>query len=185
MKYFVLITLLFVAGCSSSVPTLQQYLLRADAPGQYAVQDQSNVVGIGVVSVAPYIDGLGLVLETSAGEVRAARDHQWAEPLRESLRIFFAREISSDTGRVIRAQRSGEADWQRRVDIRVDQLHGTAAGEATLVAYWSVFDVTQRTVISENGFTDSEPLGEDGYHSLVQAQKKLLSRLASAIAATL
>jgi len=184
MKRSALIALLLVAGCSSSVPTLQQYLLRADAPSQYSVAEQSDVVGIGAVNVATYIDSLGLVLETREGEVRAARDHQWAEPLRESLRVFFAREISADTGRVIRARRSGESDWQRRIDIRIDELHGTADGNARLVAYWVVVN-DKRAVVSENGFVDKEPLSQDGYDALVQAQKKLLLRLATAISASL
>ncbi len=185
MKYLVFITLLFSVACTSSAPTLQQYLLRTDASAQYSLQKQTDVVGIGAVTVASYIDDLGLVLETSDGEVRAARDHQWAEPLRESVRTFLAREISAGAHQIIRSQRSGETDWQRRIDIRIDELHGTATGDARLVAYWTVFDVTERTVLAENGFVDTEALTGDGYEALVRAHKKLLSRLALAITKSL
>ena len=118
-------------------------------------------------------------------EVRAARDHQWAEPLRESLRTYLAREISAQAGQVIRSQRGGETDWQRRIDIRIDELHGTAAGDARLVAYWTIFDLENRTVIAENGFVETEALADSGYGALVQSHKILLSKLASAISATL
>jgi len=84
--------------------------------------------------VAPYIDGLGLVLETSSGEVRVARDHQWAEPLRESLRSFLSSKVSEESGQVIRAYNYGKVDWVQRIDIRIDELHGTANGDAKLVA---------------------------------------------------
>ena len=185
MKYLAIATILFATACTSTVPSLQQYLLRSDTSSDYAVQNASAVVGIGLITVASYIDGLGLVLETSDGEVRTARDHQWAEPLRESLRTYLAREISVEGGQVIRSQRGGETDWQRRIDIRIDELHGTAAGEARLVAYWTVFDLENRTVIAENGFAETEALTDSGYMALVQSHKVLLGKLASAISATL
>lgn len=186
MKSLALImAILLGAACASTVPTLQKYLLRSDTSNQYAVENASAVIGIGLVTVASYVDGLGLVLETGSGEVRTARDHQWAEPLRESLRTFLAREISAEVGREIRAQRSGETDWQRRIDIRIDQLHGTASGHAKLVAYWTIFDLGKRTVIAENGFVEIEALTDNGYSALVASHKILLARLAAAIAATL
>jgi uncharacterized protein len=185
MKHLALIAALLVTGCSSSAPTLKQYLLRTDIPSQFTLQDSTGVVGIGGIVVASYINGLGLVLETSNGEVHVARDHQWAEPLRESLRSFLSSKISEESGQVIRAYSYGKVNWSKRIDIRVDEFHGTANGDAKLVAYWTIVDPAERTVISESGFHDTEALGHDGYDALVQAQKKLLSRLALAISATL
>lgn len=186
MKYLAFTAILLATACTSTIPVRQQYLLRSNTSSQYAVVERAGaVVGIGGVTVAPYIDGLGLVLETSSGEVRAARDHQWAEPLRESLRTFLAREISVEAGQIIRAQRGGETDWKRRIDIRIDELHGTVNGDARLVAYWTVFDMEKRTVISENGFVDTEALADNGYRALVQSHKILLGRLAAAIFASL
>lgn len=185
MKFLVLLAIVTVAGCSSSVPSLNQYLLRSDTPSQFKVEEQSAVVGLGTVVVASYIDGLGLVLETSGGEVRAARDHQWAEPLRDSLRVFMAQEVSAQAGQVIRANHSGENDWQRRIDLRIDQLHGSPNGAAKLVAYWQVFDIDERTIVSENGFSETQALTVDGYEALVTAEKVLLRKLAVAMAASL
>jgi uncharacterized lipoprotein YmbA len=185
MKFPMLLAIVLVTGCTSSVPTLNQYLLRSDVPSQFSVTKHLATVGLGAVIVAPYIDGLGLVLESRDGEVRAARDHQWAEPLRDSLRVFMARETSVSAGQVIRAYDTGDNDWQRRIDLRIDQLHGTPSGEAKLVAYWQVFDTEKRTVISENGFSDTQALGADGYAALVVAEKALLITLAAKMAASL
>ena len=119
MKYLVLIAALFVTGCSASAPTLKQYLLRTDTPSQFTLQDSTDAVGIGTLTVAAYIDGMGLVLETSNGEVRAARDHQWAEPLRESLRSYLSSKVSEQSGQVIRAYNYTNVDWaQRRVSLQ-------------------------------------------------------------------
>ncbi|MBQ0718568.1 MAG: membrane integrity-associated transporter subunit PqiC [Gammaproteobacteria bacterium] len=189
MKSLLLLATLFVAGCTSSVPTLNKYLLRSDAAPQFAGEPATAVVGLGTLTVASYIDGLGLVLETDEGKIREARDNQWAEPLRESLRSYLAQEIAAQAKQVIRARSSGEIDGQRRIDIRIDiridELHGTASGEARLVAYWTVFDTTERKITVESGLVESERLSADGYPALVAAEKVLLRRLAAAIAAKL
>ena len=184
MKPILLILIVFAVGCSVKAPQLKQYLLRTDAPGQIAGQGSASI-GIGDLTVATYIDEPGLVLASSNGEVRAARHHQWAEPLRESLRSFLANEIAAASGHAIGSLEHRASSWKRRIDIHIDQLHGNADGDAILVAYWSVIDASNRSLMSDRGFSDTEPLSGDGYDALVRAEKTLLSRLAVAIAATL
>lgn len=190
MKYLALIAILLITGCSSSpAPSLKQYLLRAESPVQFVSQDSAQgietTISLGKVAVAPYIDGLGLVLEKSGGQVHIARDHQWAEPLRLSLRSFLSNKISEKLGQPIRAYSYGKKYLSRRIDIRIDELHGTNNGEAKLVAFWAVIDPREQAVLSENSFYDTEALARDGYSALVLAEKALLSRLASSIAKTL
>jgi len=184
MKPVLAILAVFVVGCASKAPGLTQYLLRADTPDRIAEQAPAST-GIGSLTVASYIDTPGLVLESGNGEVHAARHHQWADPLRESLRRFLASEISAATGRAIGAYSYRESDWKRRLDIHIDQLHGSVDGSAKLVANWAVIDATNHTVLAEHSFSETEPLSADGYDALVRAEKNLLSRLANAIAATL
>lgn len=190
MKYLALITLLLIIGCSSNpAPSLKQYLLRAESPTQLASQDSLQglvtTISLGKVVVAPYIDGLGLVLEKDGGQVHIARDHQWAEPLRLSLRSFLSNKISEELGQPIRAYGYGNKGLSRRIDIRIDELHGTKNGDAKLVAFWAVIDPSKQTVLYENSFYGTEALGRDGYDALVLAEKALLSRFASRISKTL
>ena len=184
MKPLLAILVVLTAGCGGKTPELTQYLLRADTPGQIAGQAPAST-GIGDLTVASYIDSPGLVLESSNGEVRMARHHQWAEPLRESLRSFLAAEIATASGQAIGSHKHRASTWKRRIDIHIDQLHGNADGDATLVAYWAVIDASKLKLLSEKAFSDTEPLAGDGYDALVRAEKVLLSRLAAAIAATL
>ncbi len=191
---FTLVMLTLLVGCSStSAPSLKQYLLRTEAPVNYSPPDSSlnlqqgqlATVGIGSVSVASYIDGLGLVLETSGGKVHVARDHQWVEPLRLGLRSFLSSKISEKFGQPVRAYNDGKMPLARRIDIRIDELHGTANGEAKLVAYWVTSDPEKQVVLSEGSYQGTEALTRDGYDALVEAEKKLLGRLAADIATTL
>jgi len=184
MKALILVFALFAVGCAGRAPELTQYLLRTDTASPVAEQAPATI-GIGKLTVASYIDVPGLVLESSNGQVRAARHHQWAEPLRESLRSFLASEVSAASKRAIGTHRYRESDWKLRIDIHIDQLHGNADGNARLVAYWAVLDAGNLAVLSENGFSETEPLSGDGYDPLVRAEKELLRRLAVAVAGTL
>jgi uncharacterized lipoprotein YmbA len=184
MKRLLIILVVFLAGCGGKTPELTQYLLRADASGQTTAPAVVSI-GIGELTVAHYIDDPGLVIESSDGEVRAARHHQWAEPLRESLRAYLANEIATASGHPIGSQEHKTSSWKRRIDIRIDQLHGNVDGEATLVAQWAVIDTARLRLLADKYFSDTEPLGGDGYEALVRAEKTLLSRLAVAIAGSL
>ena len=184
MKRLLIILVVFSFGCGGKTPELKQYLLRADAGGQTAELAPVSI-GIGELTVAHYIDDPGLVIESSDGEVRAARHHQWAEPLRESLRRYLANEIANASGRAIGSREHKTSNWKRRIDIHIDQLHGTVDGDAILVAHWSMVDAIKLRLLADEYFSDTEPLGGDGYEALVRAEKALLSRLAAGIAATL
>ncbi|MBL4623165.1 MAG: membrane integrity-associated transporter subunit PqiC [Immundisolibacteraceae bacterium] len=184
MKFVSLLSVLMVlSSCSGAVPELHQYLLRADSAAPAVTSIASREIGIGNLVIASYIDGPGLILETQSGQVHSARDHQWAEPLRESLRIFLARQIAVAADRPIAAQHLKNSHWQQRIDIRIDQLHGGRDGSAVLVAYWQITN-NQKSLV-DHEFIDSEPLIKSGYAALVKAQKRLLERLSSAIAASL
>ena len=174
-----------MVGCAGQPPQPTHYLLRSDAELPAPAADGATVTGIGAVTVAVYIDRHGLVLETAEGQVRAARHHLWAEPLRASLRTYLAREVAAATGQEVHAHGGETGGWKRRIDVHVDQLHGTADGDALLVASWAVVDPGARAVLADGRFSEREALAEDGYGALVAAEERLLRRLAAAIGRTL
>ena len=181
-----LVIALFVTavGCTSTSPTYTQYLLRHDISSE-PVKSSEGIVSIGRLEVATYIDSLGLVLETANGEVNVARYHQWAEPLRESLRQYLASGISMQTEVTVRFQKGVGGTNSKRIDIYIDQLHGDATGHAKLAAYWTVTDVEKDKVVVNEQFSAREPLLSDGYGALVAAQKVLLKDFSKAISTSL
>lgn len=171
-------------GCTSTSPTYTQYLLRHDISSE-PVKSSEGIVSIGRLEVATYIDSLGLVLETANGEINVARYHQWAEPLRESLRQYMASGISMQAEVPVRFQKGVGGTNSKRIDIYIDQLHGDATGHAKLAAYWTVTDIEKDKVIVDEQFSDREPLLTDGYSALVSAQKVLLDRFSKLVADSL
>ena len=93
--------LLLAAACAVQTPVTTRYLLPADVPAGSGRVDPPVRFGLARVSVPPYLKDLGLVVETSPGQVRPARLHEWAEPLDTGLRRFLRIEISSALGQEI------------------------------------------------------------------------------------
>lgn len=181
MKYILLPVLLALTACGNQPPAPTEYLLRSDLERHSRELRPSRLYRFGDLRVADYIDRPGLVLETGAGVIHQAVNHLWAEPLRSSLRLFLATEISALVGEDIFFEVGG--DTPITIDIMIDQLHGTAEGEAMLAAYWrlTATDGERRSF----QFVASRPLQEDGYRALADAEKALLQSLAREIAGTL
>jgi uncharacterized lipoprotein YmbA len=171
-----------VLGCSSTPAAHSSYLLRADElPGTRPIGSPAPV-GLRRVVVAPYLESPGLVLETAPGEVRAARYHEWAEPLDQGVRLYLRAELSTLLGEDVDANPTLSPQWSYAVDVAIDQLHGTVSGEALLVAGWRIADAQKAEEIGRFRFVQRLPLERDGYPGLADAEIALLARLAAAIA---
>ena len=142
MRSFLLLLapLLFALGplaCAGTSPQQVEYLLGPGAAmpsGPIAVPER---VGLGTVSIAPYLDQAGIVVETERGQVRAARFHTWAEPLEDGLRAYLRAEISRALGFDVYAFPSAEA-FDLVIDVHVERLHATMQGSATAVATYRI-----------------------------------------------
>jgi uncharacterized lipoprotein YmbA len=174
---------LLVACAGSSAPRMQ-YLLRAQ-PAESARRVEAPVrVALGRVAVAPYLDQSGIVVQTEAGQVRAARQHQWAGPLDAGLRSYLRAEMSEALGYDVSARPADRVHWDYTVDVYVDQLHGTMAGTAVLDAGYRITPRPGAGEVVEYRFSRSAPLPREGYPGLVEAEAGLARELAVAIAAS-
>lgn len=170
-----------LSACAGQITEPSYYLLRSDQNMTSRPLKPSQYFSLGAITIAPYIDQRGLLLETHEGDMRPARHHLWAEPLYEGARILLLTEISRVKGQDILP-----ASVDKRatsIDVRIDQLHGTQDGRARLVAYWWLQREGEVQAIYQ--FAEYRTLSEDGYAALAGAEKALLMNLAGEIAATL
>ena len=182
MKAVFLLSILLIAACSSEpVEPPKYYLLRTPVAVESGAVQTTPFYSLGRVEVAAYIDQPGLVLESGAGEIHMARQHQWAEPLGTSLRRFLATGIGAEAGQAVALMSSSPS--ASRIDITVDQLHGNSRGEAVLVAYWEV--IRENGTVDRYQFSKTRDLGRDGYAALVEAEQALLQQLAVSIGQSL
>ena len=178
MRLLIILAIGLLSACAGTPPEHSTYLLRSDKGVSTRQLSFEHDVYLGGLSLANYIDKKGLALDNGGGKIHTAKYHEWAEPLRVSLRQFFSSEISSELGFDVPPYKPGTEKGQR-IDIKIDQLHGDNNGQAILVAYWSV---STSAGTSSHQFADSLALETDGYDALVAAERVLLERLASNIA---
>ena len=180
MRVLLLLMGVFLAACSTTMPEHSTYLLRSDKNlGSGEVLSDSNVY-LGGLTLANYIDQQGVVLETAPGQIHEARFHRWAEPLSVSLRGFLGAEISAGLGRDLALNESPE--HAVRLDVNIDQMHGTMDGKALLVAHWRLTDSGGSRLFK---YVKTSALEGDGYDALVSAQRQLLELFALAISESL
>ncbi len=172
-----LLTLLIV-GCSGQPVQTHYYLLRSEDPISSRQLNPSERFAMGSVNIAPYIDQPGVVLQLGGGEIRPAMHHQWAEPMRDSVRNFLLVAVSQELGEDVFPSEISNADTV--LDIRINQLHGTQDGEVVLSAVWMLRKGND--LVASYNFLERSPLSNDGYPALVEAQEALLQELASTIA---
>jgi uncharacterized lipoprotein YmbA len=174
-----------LAACSSPAPDPTLYLLRPE-PGEGSARiDSPTRAGLGRLIVAPYLlASQGIVVETAAGEVRAARLHQWAEPLQDGIRWYLRSQIGRALGYELGGALTDFADWDYAIDVFIGRLHGTMEGTAHLGAYYVIRSTSPRA-LHDFRFARSEPLVEEGYPALVAAERRLLDALAESIAGSL
>jgi len=184
MRFVSVVCCLFLFACGGATPVRTQYLLRAEIPERTVRVDTPASIALGRITVASYLDQFGIVIETDDREVRAARNHQWAEPLADGLRLYLRDEITSVLGEEVALDPADRTDWDAVVDVFVEQLHGTVAGQAVLVASFRIKTRGKSSVkVVEQRFAQSIALEREGYAGLVNAEVALLQQLAEAIAA--
>ena len=135
--------------------------------------------------VAPYLDQSGLVVEIAKGQMRAARQHHWAEPLEDALRSYLRAEISSALGFEVGIGRIERLPWEYTVDVYIDQLHGTMGGRALIEAGYRITPQIGLGEVSEYHFSSTAPLPREGYAGVFEAETDLARQLAHAIAKAL
>ncbi len=170
-----------LAACGGKQIEPSYYLLRPAVKQESRQMAPSDNFALGRITIAPYLDQAGLMLQTGDGEIRPAKHHLWAEPMYDGVHSFLIKEISRAKGEDILPARL-VAD-SVVVEVRVEELHGTADGRAILVAYWWLR--RDSDVLAAYQFSEYKTLSGDGYQALVQAERALLSELAEKIAASM
>jgi uncharacterized lipoprotein YmbA len=177
--------LMLVTACAGAPPPTTRYLLPIDVPEGAVRFDPPVRVGLAPISVAPYLNQPGLVVETETGQIRPASQHVWAEPIALGLYRILQSELSAALGFQIDDDITGRPHWDYAVDVEIDRFHGTLDGRAMLIARWSVTSIVAKGERAGYRFSSSLPLEAPGYQALVDAEIALTRVLAGKIASSI
>jgi uncharacterized lipoprotein YmbA len=171
-----------LAGCAGTPRAF--YVLTADGP---APSGGGPGIGVGPVAVAEYIDRTNIVLEEEPNRLAIAEDHRWAGDLGGTIARVTATNLGRrlGSGNVRSYPWTGDDGIRYQITLDIRQFHGTADGFAMIEAGWRAYELPGSRLVASRTFVDREPLARDGYQPLVAAKSRLLSRMATEIAAAL
>jgi uncharacterized lipoprotein YmbA len=189
MKLVVLAVLaagLTLAGCADTPPT-RFYTLSplADAPGGTPPANLPELtVGVGPVTLPPYLDRPQLVTRAGGNRMVLADFDSWVEPLQG----MFARVLGENlalllgTDDVLTLPQRRDFILDRQVEVDVTRFDVDTSGNAVLDARWWVLDQDGEKVLRSGRSTISEPANADDYTAAAGALSDALGAMSQEIA---
>ena len=181
------LVLLVLGGCGSTPPT-RFYVLPTltDAPPPTSKGKRDLTIGVGPVTLPPYLDRPQIVTRASRAKLDLAEFDQWAASLQDSVARVLAENLSLliPTDRVVLHPwpRTTAIDYQ--VIVEVTQFDRTLGGEVVLVARWSITAANEQELMMRKARL-SAPAGGQDYEATVTAMSRALEALSRDIAATI
>jgi uncharacterized protein len=182
-------SLLVVSGCASTPPT-RLYILPSlvgpdTTPGASAPK-RDLTVGVGPVTLPPYLDRPQIVLRASGTKLALAEFDQWAASLQDA----FARMLAENLSLLIPTDHVVLAPWPRttaidyQVLVEVTRFDGSVGGEVVLAARWSIAGADGKELIMRQSRLTA-PAGGQEYEAIVTAMGRTLEALSREITAIL
>ena len=184
------VALLVLSGCLGSTPPTQFYLVpplsAPDTPPPASAGRRDLTLGVGPVTVPPYLDRSQIVTRTSRAKLVVADFDQWAGPLADTI----ARVLSENLSILIPTERVVLHPWSRTLDpdyqvtVEVLQFERGPGNQVVLAARWSLLDRDGKELVLRTSRLNQAASGAD-YEATATAMGRALEVLAQDIATTL
>ncbi len=174
-----------LSGCAATQDT--RFYLLSSLPQTVAgsqVKKAELTLGIGPVNIPEYLDRPQIVTRSSRNALRLAEFHNWAEQLKINIAQVVAENLSillsTDQVKLYPwPQSDSPIDYQ--VLINVIQFERNPAGDAVLLARWSINSRGKTVLTGRTAHITVRPKGHD-YKSLAGALSETLADLSREIA---
>ena len=178
--------LLVLGGCLGTPPT-RFYLLPTltDVSSPAAMDERALTIGVGPVTLPPYLDRPQIVTRASRAQLHLAELDQWAASLQDTVARVLAENLSllMPTAWVVLHPWSRTTVIDRQVLLEVTRFDRTMGGEAVLVARWSLLGAAGQELAMRKAHFRA-PAGGTDYEATVTAMGRTLEALSHDIAAT-
>jgi len=184
------IVALLLLGCAVTEPArfyILEPLSETNSAAEPRTVSEKLTIGIGPVTLPDYLNRPQIVSRAEENELHLAEFHRWAEPLKDNISIVLIENLrtllSSDGIYILPWKGASHVYYRLRVDfIRFDV---SAAGEASLLAGWSLWKRGQKTEAVSKTSSVRVSVKGDGYNAMVSALNQTLTRFSREMAQTL
>jgi uncharacterized lipoprotein YmbA len=169
-------------GTSKSTAT-RFYLLESNVEQRMVTGPQGRLsnlsLGVGPVTVPPYLDRPQLVTRISDNELRVDEFNQWAEPLKTSILRVIQENLSvlSGAGQVhsYPIRRATVIDYQISLDVL--RFDADALGRVTFKCVWRIVSPTSDQQLQQKRSTIVQPSTSAASADVVDAMNTTLAAL--------
>lgn len=159
--------------------------LPSETKKQVAAATRSVAIGVGPVSLPPYLDRPEIVTRAGGNELYLSEFDRWAEPLQRN----FSRVLAENLSILIPTDRTAVFPWEKptpidyQVLVDVTRFEGYADGNTLLMARWSIFSADGKQELLTQQSTFVNPTGApQNYEATVSALSRSLADLSREIA---
>jgi hypothetical protein len=169
--------ILCLTACTKPLMQSQVYFLPAPQAQTVAIpQSGAKLLQIKPVQLADFLDKQGLVLQLDDITLNQAKNHLWAEDLRQQINRGLRERLNQQQPDFWAVGPSTPADF--RLFIEIDAFHGRYDGVAITSGEWQLKN-TKGDVLKLASFRYETKLNERGYPALVRALGQNLDKLGS------
>ena len=177
---------LTLAGCAETPPT-QFYTLSPleDAPGGTPPANLPELtVGVGPVTLPPYLDRPQLVTRAGGNRMVLADFDSWVEPLQGMFTRVLGENLALllGTDDVLLLPQNRDFALDRQVEVDVTRFDVDNVGNAVLDAKWWVYGRDGDKLLRSGRSTVSEPAAVDDYTAAAAALSRALGAMSTEIA---
>ncbi|MGL4861343.1 MAG: membrane integrity-associated transporter subunit PqiC [Enterobacteriaceae bacterium] len=166
-KWWLLVSVLLLAACSTQVAQKKYYQLPEVASEQRVAltSDSRQQLQIDRVVLSDYLNGAGIVYQSSDVQYVMANSHLWASPLEQQLRFTLQDSLTALLpGWQVSLQPLQDNPMQ--LSVRVTGFHGRYDGQAVIRGEWQL--TTGQGKIVRQTFNLQLPQSAEGYDVLVK-----------------
>lgn len=185
----VLLMVVLLAGCASTSPRVEFFMLSADAKPVSGVAGgcSSQAISVGPVSWPRYLDQPRIVTRIGANRLEASEFNRWGGSLEDDFIRTTIENLSGllQSELVVNYRRSSRFSPTYRVEMDVLRFDGALGGDVALDVKWGI--IAEATGKFELVTTSNIQQGSSGagYDALVNASSEALAQLSEEIAAQL
>ena len=186
MGWAFLLTVFFVAACSSTPPVAYYTLntlpeMQQEIPA--AVMDDTLAIGVGPVEFPKFLDRPQIVTRKSQNQIEVSEFHRWAG----SFPGDFSRVLAKNISILLPSDRVAVYPWGEqfsptyRVKLDVEQFDGQLGERVVLDVTWMVTDQEGTNKLLVRKSLIEEPVSDKTYEALVVAESNALVTLSRTI----